>query len=118
MNTKFADSGARRYVVGDVEQFDQKNEMFCRPLWDEELLDLGKKFYMTEVPPKDKAGFRLKDQSMVNAAWHLENTFAQGVAGGRMGMYAWNWEHIYEYPRVPPGLKIDGDDPRTVTNDL
>ena len=61
MNAKLVDSGARRYVVGSVEQFDQKNEMFCRPLWDEEMLDLGKKFYMTEVPPQDKPGFRLKD---------------------------------------------------------
>ena len=118
MNAKFVDTGARRYVAGDVEPFDQKNEMFCRPLWDEEMLDLGSKFYMTEVPPKDKPGFQLKDQAMVNAAWHLENIFAQGVAGGRMGMYAWDWEQIYEYPRVPPGLKIDSGNPRAVTRDI
>jgi len=113
-----AAAGARRYVVGNVEPFDQKNEMFCRPLWDAGMLDLGQKFYMTEVPPKDKPGFRLKDQSMVNAAWHLENMFAQGVAGGRMGLYAWDWQQIYEYPRVPPGLKIDSRNPRAVTRDI
>jgi hypothetical protein len=113
-----AAAGARRYVVGNVEPFDQKNEMFCRPLWDAEMLDLGQKFYMTEVPPQDKPGFRLKDQSMVNAAWHLENIFAQGVAGGRMGMYAWDWQQIYEYPRVPAGLKIDISNPRAVTRDI
>jgi reductive dehalogenase len=118
MNAEFVDTGARRYLIGNVEQFDQKNEMFCRPLWDEEMLDLGKKFYMTEVLPKDKPGFRLKDQSMVNAAWHLENTFAQGVAGGRMGMYAWEWEQIFEFPLVPSGLKIDVTDPREVTRDI
>ena len=118
MNVEFVDTGARRYVVGNLNPFDQKNEMFCRPLWDEKMLGLGEKFYMTEVPPKDKPGFRLKDQSMVNAAWHLENTFAQGVAGGRMGMYAWEWEQIFEFPLVPPGLKIDGDDPRAITNDI
>jgi reductive dehalogenase len=118
MTAKFVDTGARRYVVGNVKQFDQKNEMFCRPLWDEEMLDLGKKFYMTEVPPRNKPGYTLKDQAMVNAAWHLENTFAQGVAGGRMGMYAWEWEQIFEFPLVPPGLKIDGDDPRAITNDI
>jgi reductive dehalogenase len=118
MTAKFVDTGARRYVVGNVAQFDQKNEMFCRPLWDEEMLDLGKKFYMTEVPPRNKPGYTLKDQAMVNAAWHLENTFAQGVAGGRMGMYAWEWEQIFEFPLVPPGLKIDGDDPRAITNDI
>ena len=32
MNAKLVDSGARRYVVGNVEQFDQKNEMFGRQL--------------------------------------------------------------------------------------
>jgi reductive dehalogenase len=92
--------------------------MFCRPLWDEEMLDLGKKFYMTEVPPRDKSGFRLKDQSVVNAAWHLENTFAQGVAGGRMGLYAWEWKKIFEFPLVPPGLKIDTDDRQEITRNI
>ena len=118
MKPEFVDSGARRYVVGNVEQFDQKNEMFCRPLWDEEMLDLGTQFYMTEVPPSDKPGYQLKDQAMVNAAWHLENIFAQGVAGGRMGMYAWEWEQIFEFPRVPPGLKIDTNNPQEVTWDI
>ena len=118
MPTKFVDIGARRYVIGDVKPFDQKNEMFCRPLWDEKMLDLGKKFYMTEVPPRDKSGFRLKDQSVVNAAWHLENTFAQGVAGGRMGLYAWEWKKIFEFPLVPPGLKIDTDDLHQITSDI
>jgi reductive dehalogenase len=118
MKAKLTHNGARRYVVGNVKPFDQKNEMFCRPLWDEKMLDLGKKFYMTEVPPRNKAGYRLKDQAMVNAAWHLENTFAQGVAGGRMGMYAWEWEKIFEFPLVPPGLKIDMDDPQAITSDI
>ena len=77
------EQGAGRYVVGKTERFDQKNEMFCRPFWDPDMLELGKKFYMTEVPPKDKPGYRLHDQALVNAAWHLENTFGQGVAGGR-----------------------------------
>ena len=118
MKAKFVEQGASRYITGDVIQFDQKNEMFCRPLWDETKLDLGKKFYMTEAPPKDKPGYRLHDQALVNAAWHLENTFGQGVAGGRMGMYAWEWDRIYEYPMVPPGLKIDLNDPAGVTANL
>jgi len=118
MKIASAEQGAGRYVVGKVGAFDQKNEMFRRPLWDPEMLALGKKFYMTEVPPKNKPGFRLTDQALVNAAWHLENTFAQGVAGGRMGMYGWEWDRIFEYPRVPPGLKIDTDDPAGVTRTL
>jgi epoxyqueuosine reductase len=118
MKIASVEQGAGRYVVGKAESFDQKNEMFCRPLWDPEMLKLGKKFYMTEVPPKDKQGFRLTDQALVNASWHLENSFAQGVAGGRMGMYAWEWDRIFEFPRVPPGLKIDTGDPAGVTRNL
>jgi len=118
MKIASVEEGAGRYVVGKAESFDQKNEMFCRPLWDPEMLKLGKKFYMTEVPPKDKPGFRLTDKALVNASWHLENSFAQGVAGGRMGMYAWEWDRIFEFPRVPPGLKIDTGDPDGVTRNL
>jgi reductive dehalogenase len=118
MKNASAEQGAGRYVVGKVGPFDQKNEMFRRPFWDPEMLALGKKFYMTEVPPKNKPGFRLTDQALVNAAWHLENTCAQGVAGGRMGMYAWEWDRIFEYPRVPPGLKINTDNPVGVTRTL
>jgi reductive dehalogenase len=55
---------------------------------------------------------------MVNASWHLENIFAQGVAGGRMGMYAWQWDQIYEYPLVPPGLKIETDNLAELTNGI
>ena len=116
MKANLVDKGADRYVVGNIQQFDQKNEMFCRPLWDQKLLELGKKFYVAEVPPKNRPGRRLKDQAVVNAAWHLENTFARGVTGGRMGMYAWEWNKIFEYPRVPPGLKIDADNPIEATS--
>ncbi len=54
----------------------------------------------------------------MNAAWHLENTFAQGVAGGKMGMYAWEWSHVFEYPPVPAGLKINTENPAEVTHNL
>lgn len=97
--------GAGRYVVAEAERFDQKNEMFCRPLWDPEMLELGRRFYMTDVPRKGRAGYRLKGPALVNTAWHLENTSAHGVAGGKMGMYAWDLDRIFEYP-----LFLWGDD--------
>ena len=118
MTVRFMDKGASRYVVGHVEGFDQKNEMFRRPLWDPKMLDLGRKFYKSEVPPRDKPGYRLQDQAMVNAAWHLENAFARGVLGGRMGLYAWDWDGKFDYPLVPPGLKITVDDPVEVTRNI
>ncbi len=45
----------------------------------------------------------------MNAAWHLENSFAKGVMGGREGLYA--WDRKFSYPRVPSGLRITVDDP-------
>jgi len=118
MGVDFVDKGATRHVVGEVKRFDQKNEMFNRPLWEPKMRDLGKKFYKTEVAPREKAGYRLQDQAMVNAAWRLENTCAQGVFGGRTGLYAWDWDGKFDYPLVPPGLKINIDDPVKVTGEI
>jgi epoxyqueuosine reductase len=118
MKVNYVEKGADRYVVAKTERFDQKNEMFCRPFWDPAMLDLGKRFYETEVPPKNHPGCRLKDQAMVNAAWRLENTCAHGVFGGKTGLYSWEWNGKFDYPLVPPGLKIDPADPQQITRDL
>ena len=112
---RFVEQGASRYVVGNVEPYDQKNEMFKRPFWDLQARELGKKFYFTPVMPRDKAGYRLYDQSMVNASWRLEREFALGVRGGRMGLYDWDWDGKFGYPRVPPGLKISETNPKILT---
>ena len=48
---KYVEQGAGRYVAGNIEPFDQKNEMFKRPFWDPQMKALGKKFYFTSVPP-------------------------------------------------------------------
>jgi len=112
------EQGASRYVVGKVEPFDQKNEMFKRPFWDPKMLELGQKFYEDRVKPKDKPGYRLQDQAMVNASWQLERAFAQGVRGGRKGMYAWDWDGDFAFPRAPSGLKISGADPVAITRHI
>ncbi len=116
MNVNFADKGAERYVKGKIEKFDQKNEMFCRSLWDPKVIDIGEKFYMKETPPKNKPGQRLFEQSLVNGAWHPENYFAEGCAGGRKGLYSWDRTGKYFYPNVPPGLKISVDNKKEVTS--
>jgi len=110
--------GAGRYIRGDAPPFDQKNEMFKRPFWDPEMRDLFQRFYRDKVPPKNKPGYRLKDQAMVNAAWHLESHFGCGVCGGRAGLYDWSWNGHFDFPRVPKGLKIPTDNPRMITRDV
>ena len=114
-SVNFVEKGAGRYVVGNVEPFDQKNEMFKRPFWDPEMRDLGEKFYFTAVEPREKPGYRLSDISAINASWRLEREFALGVRGGRTGFYAWDWDGKFGYPRIPSGLKIKIDDPKTNT---
>jgi len=114
-NFKIAEKGSSRYVVGEVEQYDQKNEIYKRMLWDPDLLEVGKRFYIEPVYPKMQVGYRLEDLSMVNASWHLEDHYGVGNWGGKRDLYAWDWDGKYSYPRVPPGLKIDFDDPQNLT---
>jgi hypothetical protein len=101
---KYVKQGASRYVVGPIETFDQKNEMFKRPFWDPQMKALGKKFYFTSVPPRNRPGYQLHDQSIVNASWRLNDEFSNG---GRRGLYDWNWDGNFWYPRVPPGLFVN-----------
>lgn len=112
------EQGADRYVVGPIASYDQKNEMFKRPFWDPDMMDLGQRFYFKSVMPKDRPGYRLDDQAMVNASWRLEREYALGVRSGRKGMYAWDWDGKFSYPHVPPGLKISIDDPAAVTRKI
>jgi ferredoxin len=114
-SVNFVDQGASRYLIGNVEPYDQKNEMFKRPFWDPEMRDLGEKFYFTAIEPREKPGYRLSDISAINASWRLEREFALGVRGGRTGFYAWDWDGKFGYPRAPSGLKIKIDDPKTNT---
>lgn len=119
MKADATDKGADRYVVGDIKRFDQKNEMFCRPFWDESMSHLGQKFYFTKVIPKDKQGYMLHDQSLTNAAWHLETRFAKGNRGGQEGLYIWDWEEeVFQIPRVEPGLRIMANDPSKLTREI
>ncbi len=117
-NFRIADKGSDRYIVGEVTQFDQKNEMFKRILWDPKLLELGKKFYNGPVSPTKNAGYRLEDFAMVNASWYLEDNFAKGCRGGQEDLYTWEWDGQFSYPSVPSGFKIDLDDSLKITSGI
>jgi len=111
----FVDRGASRYVSGTVEPYDQKNEMFKRPIWDPGMRKLRERFYQQEVGPRNRPGYRLYDQAMVNASWRLEREYGLGIRGGRKGMYAWDWDGKFSYPHVPQGLKLSLHDPAATT---
>ena len=109
------EKGADRYVSGEVDRFDQKNEMFKRAMWDPAVVEIGERFYKGNTPPRNKPGYRLKDQSVVNAAWYLDNEF--GVSGSGE-IYAWAWNGKYVFPRVPEGCQVDDPDPVRLTGEV
>jgi hypothetical protein len=76
-------------VTGD--RFDQKNEMFKRPLWDEKLMEMGQRFYM-ETAIHDKPGWRQIEFAARNAAWNVAIVYAGGLQSN-FGMYSWEEEN-------------------------
>jgi len=109
------EKGSERYVAGKIEPFNQKNEMFKRPFWDSKVQASGNKFYEELVPPRDKPGCRLYDQSLVNASWTLENSFGGSVSGDTKDLYSWKGEDKFSYPRIPQGLKVSVDNPEILS---
>jgi len=107
--------GAERYVVGKVERFDQKNNVFFRATWDPSLVDLGKQFYGVFYP-KDRPGYRLEDLAFEQAGWYAEQAFAMGNLGGNRGLYSWETPKIwYSDYRPPTDVKLAVDDPSRMT---
>jgi len=105
--------GAGRYVVGEVERFDEKNYFLNRVRWDPSVIDLGEK-YWARSPRENKPGYGLRDTMFRNAGYYLETHFAKGNQGGRQGLYAWESEQ-YGWPQRPPGVKLAVDDPVKIT---
>lgn len=111
--SKRASEGANRYVVGEVELFDQKNEMYKRPRWDPSV-EFGTKYYGIVMPKEDKPGYTLLDMALKNAAWWLELVFAQSILGGKVGLLAWDTKQWGD-SKPPTGLKLSIDDPAKMT---
>ncbi len=110
MKPDLVSKGAGRYIVGQVERFDQKNTMAKRARWDPAVKHLGDKFYGVAMPRENKPGYTMQDHAFEDAAWVLERNFAGGNMGGREGLYS--WDDTYVDPRkLPAGLKLTVDDP-------
>ena len=111
MKPNLVPEGADRYVVGKVERFDQKNNVFFRATWDLSLVELGRQFYGV-VYPKDRPGYRLEDMAFNQAGWYAEQAFAMGNLGGNRGLYSWETPKIwYSDYRPSTDLKLAVDDP-------
>jgi len=108
--------GTAKYIVGDVKRFDQKNEMYKRLRWQEDLRETGRKLFGF-VYPKEKDGHSLKDMAFKNAAWHIETGFAHGNIIHNTGLYSWDMP-LLGVSRVPEGLKTEVDDPAKMSLDI
>jgi epoxyqueuosine reductase len=109
-------TGTLKYIAGEVQRFDQKNEMFKRPRWDPAMAEVAKKIF-GYVYPQDKYGHTLKDIAFKNAAWHIETGFAHGNVTHNTGMYAWDMK-LVGVSRVPEGLKLEIKNPKRMSEDI
>jgi len=114
MKADLVAKGADRYVVGEVERYDQKNEMYKRVRWDPSVQDIGQRFFGTIMPNENRPGYTLQDLAFKNAAWYLELGFAKGVISGKEGLYAWEAKQLGE-SKPPTGLKVTVDNPARMT---
>jgi epoxyqueuosine reductase len=70
-------------------RFDQKNDVFKRVWWEEELKPLAQRYYM-DVHYQDRPGWRKEDFALRNGAWAVEWSFGFGNSHGNTGMFAWD----------------------------
>ncbi len=108
MATGFA--SRNRDIVGPVERFDQKNDMFKRTRWDPDLREMGRSLW-SELAPGGKEGFTLAERALENAGWHTEMGYAHGVQIHDSGLYSWTDNPAVRYHRYPPGIQLTPSDP-------
>jgi len=98
-------------VPGD--RFDQRNEMFKRRTWDEQIKAQGEQLY-SQVKYQDSYGFRKLDYALRNATWNIEYAYAFGNMCSNQGLYSWT--HVAE--KAKRFVETDGPvahDPETNT---
>ncbi len=110
MNPNLASKGANRYVVGEVERFDQKNEMLKRATWDPAVRDGGRVYYAWYYGakmPKEKEGYTLKEMALAHAGWHVTMDHGGAVFTGGEGLEVWEAQPFGKTDtcRIPRGLK-------------
>jgi epoxyqueuosine reductase len=88
-----------KYRAGDAAPFHQKNEMYKRVRWDNELKQLGRDYFGV-VEPTDKPGFRHQEIAFRNASWFVEMGFARGVIETGFGLYDWD-DRLFQMTAIP-----------------
>jgi len=104
----------RELLVGPIERFNQRNDMFRRSRYDPEWVARAGSFY-GPAQVRDRPGYTQPVYALRNAAWYVEDLFAMGTLGSNhRGLYAWEGLDP-EGTGMPPGLKADTSDPAQVS---
>ncbi len=107
----------QRLLVGPIERFDQRNDMFRRTRYDPRWIERAETFY-GPIQVQDKPGYTPEDYAIGDASWYVEDFFAMGCLGSNhQGLYAWECPDP-ESAHMPPDLKIDASDPAEVSRKI
>ena len=92
----------KKYVAGKIEQFDQKYQMFSRPMWDQQIGSLLKNWSIAGAP-RDKPGYALEDQAL---RWGSNAGTAVSQPGRSPSPPPGSMAEMMTY-RLPEGAKTD-----------
>jgi len=96
----------RKLLVGPIERFAQRNDMFRRARYDPEWMERSRPFY-DPSPAPDKPGYAEEDYALRDAAWHLEDAFGMGTVGSNhKGLYAWDGLDLQDGP-TPARMQME-----------
>ncbi|HID64951.1 MAG TPA: reductive dehalogenase [Anaerolineae bacterium] len=104
-------------LVGPIERFDQRNDMFRRARYDPVWRERAKRYY-GPAQGQDRAGYTQEDYALRNGAWYVERFFAMGIYGSNlMGLYAWECPDPRR-ARLPLDARIEVSDPAEVSRKI
>jgi reductive dehalogenase len=79
----------QKLLVGPIERFDQRSDMFRKAKYDPGWMERSAPFYAHDRA-RDEAGYTQEYYALADAAWYLEHFFAMGTQGANhQGLYAW-----------------------------
>jgi len=112
--TESSGKGTAKYIVGKVERFDQKNELYKRTTWDPPLQEMGREFYGPRHF-RSKVGYQHEDFALQEASWYIEHAFAHGNIIHDTGMFSWKG---LARTQMPSDLKLSVGDPARMSRSL
>jgi epoxyqueuosine reductase len=97
----------QQVLVGPIERFDQRNDIFRRAKYDPKVIRWRARFDGA-TPVQNKPGYTQADYALTGAAWHLEDHYAKGHMGtNHDGLYAWTPPN----PDSVPSEKLEATNP-------